>query len=146
MLRTTVARAAVMGVVLLFVALGARPASAAANLLANPDFEQPLAGHPWMPAGWDTSEAGLSSVFFGRDTFLVERGRYAVSLANVSTLYPLSHNWNQAVSVILEALRPLGSDYCGQQASGYANRERNAIDAPARISWRVRRRRKKDNF
>ena len=78
------------------------PAQAAAaerpavNLLVNPDFELPLPGHPWMPAGWDTSVSGLPSVFFGRDTFLVHGGRYAVSVANLSTLVPMAHNWNQS--------------------------------------------------
>jgi oligoendopeptidase F len=28
------------------------------------------------------------------------------------------HNWNQAVSIILEALRPLGSEYCGDLEKG----------------------------
>jgi len=41
-----------------------------------------------MPAAWDTSEAGLETVFFGRDTFLVHEGSYAVSVANTSSLYP----------------------------------------------------------
>ncbi len=78
------------------------PAQAAAaerpplNRLVNPDFELPLPGHPWMPAGWDTSVAGLPSVFFGRDTFLVHGGRYAISVANLSTLVPMAHNWSQS--------------------------------------------------
>jgi hypothetical protein len=52
-----------------------------------------------MPAGWDTSRAGLSSVFFGRDTLLAHGGQYAVTVANVSDLWPFSHNWSQAVLV-----------------------------------------------
>ncbi len=86
------------------------PASAAvtpvrlpANLLQNPGFEEPLKGHAWMPAGWDTSDAGLETVFFGRDSFLVHGGHYAVSVANTSTLYPVWNNWNQAVLVGREA-------------------------------------------
>jgi hypothetical protein len=77
-----------------------RPARApapapSANLLANPGFEEGLAGHAWMPAAWDTFESGLNTVFFGRDTFLVHGGRYAVSVANLSTLMPMFHNWSQ---------------------------------------------------
>lgn len=88
---------------LLLLALGHAPAAAAPrpapNLLDNPGFEQPLAGHPWMPAAWDTAAAGLMSVFFGRDTFLVHSGRYAVSIANLSTLFYMAHNWNQGLLV-----------------------------------------------
>ncbi len=88
---------------LLWLALGHAPATAAArpspNLLENPGFEQPLPGHPWMPAGWDTAAAGLMSVFFGRDTFLVHGGRYAVSVANLSTLFFMAHNWNQGLLI-----------------------------------------------
>jgi hypothetical protein len=88
---------------LLLLVLGHGPAAAAArpspNLLDNPSFETPLAGHPWMPAGWDTSAAGLISVFFGRDTFLVHGGRYAVSVANLSTLFYMAHNWSQGFVV-----------------------------------------------
>ncbi len=69
------------------------------NLLANPGFEQPLEDHPWMPAAWDTSQTDVATVFFGRDTFLVHGGRYAVSVANTSTLIPVWHNWNQSVLV-----------------------------------------------
>jgi hypothetical protein len=96
-------RAAVVTLTLtlaLSVAVAAAPAK---NLLANPDFEIALPDHPWMPAGWDTSEALTQSVFFGRDTFQVEHGAYAVSVANVSALYPLGHNWSQAVVVGSEA-------------------------------------------
>jgi hypothetical protein len=87
-------------VALLTAPLAARPAdSAGVNRLSNPGFEQSLPGHPWMPAGWDTSRSGLSSVFFGRDTMLVHDGRYAVTVANVSALWPFSHNWSQTVLV-----------------------------------------------
>jgi hypothetical protein len=69
------------------------------NLLLNPGFENPLPGHPWMPAKWDTSETPLPTVFFGRDTFLVHSGSYAVNVANMSTTFPMWHNWNQTVLV-----------------------------------------------
>jgi hypothetical protein len=79
---------------------GARAASApSANRLENPGFEAGVPGHPWMPAGWDTSRAGLSSVFFGRDTLLAHSGQYAITVANVSDLWPFSHNWSQTVLV-----------------------------------------------
>lgn len=68
---------------------------AATNQLENPGFEESLPGHTWMPVGWDTSSAGLPSVFFGRDTLLSHSGKYAVSVANLSTLFPLQHNWSQ---------------------------------------------------
>jgi hypothetical protein len=77
----------------------ARPA----ELLQNPGFEEPLEGHDWMPAGWDTSEATLSSVFFGRDTLLAHGGHYAASIANTSASAPQWHNWNQALVVGPEA-------------------------------------------
>jgi hypothetical protein len=50
-----------------------------------------------MPVGWDTSSSGLPSVFFGRDTLLSHSGSYAVSVANLSTLIPLQHNWSQTL-------------------------------------------------
>ncbi len=88
---------------LLLLVLGQAPAAAAPkpspNLLENPGFEQPLPGHPWMPAAWDTAAAGLMSVFFGRDTFLVHSGHYAVSIANLSTLFYMAHNWSQGMLI-----------------------------------------------
>lgn len=93
-------------VLALALALSATAAAAApsrGNLLRNPDFETTLEGHAWMPADWDSSDSGLSSVFFGRDTFMVEDGGYAVGIANVSMLYPLGYNWSQAVVVGREA-------------------------------------------
>src|SRR5437764_818387 len=81
-------------------ARAAHPASArTGNLLDNPGFETVLAGHPWMPAGWDTSDSGLPTVYFGRDTFVVHSGHYGVNVANTSTSFPVWHNWNQAVMV-----------------------------------------------
>jgi hypothetical protein len=73
------------------------------ELLVNPGFEDSLETHPWMPSGWDTSRTALPTVFFGRDTFLAHGGRYAVSIANTSTLVPAWHNWNQTVLVGPEA-------------------------------------------
>jgi hypothetical protein len=81
---------------------GAAPKAAATptgNLLANPGFEQSFPGHPWMPAGWDTSVAGLPTVFFGRDTMLARGTGYSVSIANLSTLLPMAHNWNQTLLI-----------------------------------------------
>jgi hypothetical protein len=69
------------------------------NLLENPGFEQPLRDHEWMPAGWDTSVSGLPTVFFGRDTLLALKGSYSVSLANLSVLFPMGHNWSQTMLV-----------------------------------------------
>ncbi len=79
----------------------AKPTLAAptGNLLVDPGFETTQSGHPWMPAGWDTSWSTLPTVFFGRDTMVSRGGRYAVSVANVSTLLPLWHNWSQTLVV-----------------------------------------------
>jgi len=83
-----------------FVVLPASAARAASrNLLANPGFEDRLPGHPWMPAGWDTSISGLPTTFFGCDTFLVHGGRFAANVANVSTVLPMAHNWSQSLTV-----------------------------------------------
>ncbi len=69
------------------------------ELLLNPGFEDSLETHPWMPSAWDTSQTALPTVFFGRDTFIAHGGRYAVSVANTSTLVPAWHNWSQTVLV-----------------------------------------------
>ena len=69
------------------------------NLLVEPGFEATRPGHSWMPVGWDTSASNLPTVFFGRDTVLSRAGRYAVSVANVSTLIPYWHNWSQSLVV-----------------------------------------------
>ncbi len=87
----------------LALALPATVRAASRNLLANPGFEEGLPGHPWMPAGWDTSVSGLNTAFFGRDTFLVHSGRYAVDVANVSTFLPIGYHWSQTVLVGPEA-------------------------------------------
>ncbi len=87
-----------LGVLVACLAAPAR-AAATANLLPNPGFETAMAGHPWMPAAWDTSASGLPTVFFGRDTVAAHSGSYAVSVANVSTVLPLWHNWSQTLVV-----------------------------------------------
>jgi hypothetical protein len=52
-----------------------------------------------MPTGWDTSASGLLSTFFGRDTFAVRSGRYAVNVASASAVLPIAHNWSQTLVV-----------------------------------------------
>ena len=84
---------------LLGLALAVLPDGAHANLLVNPGFEEGIKDHPWMPAGWDTSRAELQTVFFGRDTFAAHGGRYAISVASASALYPMAHNWSQMLIV-----------------------------------------------
>lgn len=79
----------------LALAFSARPAAADGNMIANPGFEESLGNHPWMPAGWDTSRAGFSWVFFGRDTLSPHSGQYSASVANVSAMFTMSHNWHQ---------------------------------------------------
>lgn len=94
-------RTAALALALAFALAAIAPAAQAApaNRLVNGDFETSLTGHGWMPVGWDTSRAGLPTVFFGRDTLLRHDGRYAASVANVSALYPMAHNWSQRVLV-----------------------------------------------
>ena len=77
----------------------AAPTTAARNLVVNPGFETGLSGHEWMPAGWDTSDAGLPTVFFGRDTLSPRSGHYSVNIANTSNVWMFNHNWHQAVLV-----------------------------------------------
>lgn len=71
----------------------------ARNLLGNPGFERRAPANDWMPTAWDTSNAGLPTVFFGRDSFFVHEGRWAVNVANMSTIYPMAHNWSQTLLV-----------------------------------------------
>lgn len=78
-------------------------AAPARNLLPNPGFERSLPGHDWMPAAWDTSDAGVTTAFFGRDTLLKHGGQYGVSIANTSTVFTLGHNWSATVLVGREA-------------------------------------------
>jgi len=95
------ARAALAAAALLAVALAgpARAARPVASLLQNPDFERGLPSHPWMPSGWDTSMADLPTVFFGRDSFIVHSGKWAVNVANMSGAFPMAHNWSQTLLV-----------------------------------------------
>jgi len=94
----------VLAAVLAHAAADAAPARPAGrNLLTNPGFEQRMPLSEWMPAAWDTSSAGLETVFFGRDSFLVRSGKYSVNVANTSTLYWMGHNWSQTVFVGREA-------------------------------------------
>jgi hypothetical protein len=81
------------------VASAVTPAAGPRNLLANPGFEKRRPATEWMPADWDTSDSGLETVFFGRDSFMVHGGKFSVSVANTSTLFPMGHNWNQALLV-----------------------------------------------
>lgn len=92
-------RAALAIGVLIACLAGPAAAAPAQNLLADPGFENTMAGHPWMPAAWDTSLSAMPTVFFGRDTMVAHGGRYSVSVANVSTLLPLWHNWSQTLVV-----------------------------------------------
>lgn len=73
------------------------------SLLQNGDFERSLGDHDWMPTSWDTSMAGLPTVFFGRDSFLVHGGSWSANIANMSLAYPMAHNWNQTMLVGPEA-------------------------------------------
>lgn len=77
--------------------------AASGNLLVNPGFEEIMPGHAWMPAAWDTAWNRMPTVFYGRDTSLVHGGRHAVSVANVSTVFPVWYNWSQTVLVGPEA-------------------------------------------
>ena len=73
------------------------------NLLRNGGFEEPLAGHAWMPTAWDTSRSGQPSVFFGRDSLAPHGGAWSVNVANVSTRVPMAYNWSQTIVVGPEA-------------------------------------------
>ncbi len=91
--------AALFAAVLAAPATHAAPARGARSLLQNGDFERGLTSHPWMPSAWDTSMADLPTVFFGRDSFLVHSGKWAVNVANMSTAFPLAHNWSQTLLI-----------------------------------------------
>lgn len=92
-------RPVIAALVALALIAAPRPAGAATQLLLNGGFEDPLAGHDWMPAAWDTTSSGLPTVFFGRDTLMAHGGRWSASVANVSNLYPMPFNWSQRVAV-----------------------------------------------
>ncbi|HTR97275.1 MAG TPA: hypothetical protein VMH61_05185 [Candidatus Acidoferrales bacterium] len=78
---------------------GSRATAAPRNLLQNPGFERTMPGQDWMPSNWDTSDAGMTTVFFGRDSLAPHAGHYSVSIANTSTLYHMGHNWSQTLLV-----------------------------------------------
>lgn len=80
------------------VAHAAAPATPR-NLLGNPGFERGFPAHDWMPAVWDTSLAEIPTVFFGRDSLFAHGGKYAVNIANTSTIFPMAHNWSQTILV-----------------------------------------------
>jgi hypothetical protein len=80
-------------------ATAAPAASGPRNLLANPGFEKRMPATDWMPAAWDTSDAGLETVFFGRDSLSAHGGKFCVNVANTSALYPMGHNWSQTLLV-----------------------------------------------
>jgi len=78
-----------------------------------------------MPAGWDTSIADLPTVFFGRDTFLVHTGRWAVNVANMSGAFPMGNNWSQTLLV--------GKDVWGKTATFKAWSRSNGVEGRAYI-------------
>ena len=77
----------------------AAAAPATANLLKNPGFEDSAPDNPWAASAWDTSQSGLPTVFFGRDSTDAHGGRYSVSVASASALYTMAHNWSQTLLV-----------------------------------------------
>src|SRR5262252_8354223 len=115
--------------VLLALAFAGAPAHAASpagkNLLQNGDFERTLTGHAWMPAGWDTSLADLPTVFFGRDSFLVHGGKWSINVANMSTRFPMAHNWSQTLLV--------GKETWGKLATLRVWSRSNGVDGRAYI-------------
>jgi len=112
---------------------GTEPAFAAPRpartLLQNPDFERSLSNHSWMPVGWDTSMADLPTVFFGRDSFLVHGGRWAINVANTSTAFPMAHNWNQTILVGPEAWGKTASFKVWTRSNGLEGRAYILIQA-----------------
>ncbi|MEQ1832324.1 MAG: hypothetical protein ABL977_04650 [Candidatus Eisenbacteria bacterium] len=98
-------------------------------LLLNGDFERTVAEHPWMPTAWDTSMADLPTVFFGRDSFLVHGGKWAVSVANMSTAFPLAHNWHQAMLVGPEAWGKMASFKVWTRSNGLEGRAYLVVQA-----------------
>lgn len=100
-----------------------RPSRAGGRtLLQNGDFERTMSEHPWMPVGWDTSMADLPTVFFGRDSFLVHGGAWAVNVANMSAAFPLAHNWNQTLLVGPESWGKLASFKAWTRSNGVEGR------------------------
>ena len=105
-------------------AIGAPAKSPASReLLQNGGFERATTASHWMAAGWDTSMADLPTVFFGRDSFLVHSGKFAVSVANMSDAFPMGHNWNQTILV--------GPESWGKMATFRAWTRNNGVDGRA---------------
>ena len=123
------------------VAAAARPNAKAAgrSLLQNGDFERTVASHEWMPTSWDTSMAELPTVFFGRDSFLVHGGRWAVSVANMSTAFPLAHNWNQTLLVGPEAWGKMASFKVWTRSNGIEGRAYLVVQAYSDTASRMGR-------
>jgi hypothetical protein len=113
--------------------LGAGDAAAAPRagraMLQNGDLERGLAGHPWMPVGWDTSMADLPTVFFGRDSFLVHSGHWAINVANMSTAFPMAHNWSQTLLVGPETWGKLATFRVWTRSNGLEGRAYILIQA-----------------
>lgn len=97
--------------------------------LENPGFERGLASHPWMPAGWDTSMADLPTVFFGRDSFLVHGGKWAVNVANMSGAFPMAHNWSQTLLVGPESWGKMASFKVWTRSNGIEGRAYLVVQA-----------------
>jgi hypothetical protein len=98
--RGVFARACALVFACALAVLAARDARAdGKNLLLNPGFEDKVPGHPWMATAWDTSASGLETVFFGRDEFSAHSGKYGVSVASASAMFPFAYNWNQSILV-----------------------------------------------
>lgn len=97
--------------------------------LQNTDFERTIAGHPWMPTGWDTSMADLPTVFFGRDSFLVHGGKWAVNVANMSSAFPMAHNWSQTMLVGPETWGKMASFKVWTRSNGLEGRAYLVVQA-----------------
>jgi hypothetical protein len=74
----------------------AAPEKPAENLLLNPGFEETRGG---LTVAWDSTDAGMPTVFFGRDSLERHEGASSVYVANISTAIPMWHNWSQTVLI-----------------------------------------------
>jgi len=66
------------------------------NLLNNPGFEDVKDG---VTADWDTTDSGLPTVFFGRDSVDKHGGAVSVYVASISRAIAMWHNWSQTLLV-----------------------------------------------
>lgn len=144
-LRALVALPLLAAGLILAATVQAQSRAASRNLLSNPGFEQSLPGHDWLPAGWDTSQAGIPTVFFGRDSFLVRTGHFAVNVANTSTIFPMAHNWSQTLPVGREAWGKVARFRVWTRSNGVQGRAyimvqayRDTITVKA-VEWKVDR-------